>query len=141
MLSKHDHDKALENYARRAARNKAIEAHLAQPHRWRDGKGLVHELRAHVAYNLTVQSGQDHLFWTPACGKQRQSNRECSPDAPVTCILCATAPKTEFRCVCGHYAFEHTSGEVCDGCEASEWPGFHHPYTPDYRNPVVNEND
>lgn len=115
-----------------------VYAAIQEPRRWRDGKGVVHELRGRVAYNVSMTST---VVWTPACGYRYSSSRQCSPGTTVTCLACTSAAPTTYRCLhCAHREFEHEGGD-CTGCEnlrhINRPAVSQHAFVPNYTNPVA----
>ena len=86
--------------------------------RWQDGKGVVHELRGRVAYNVSVTST---IVWAPACGYRHASARRSDSTLPISCIKCLAEPPTSYLCA---LCWKHP-------CVPKT-----HNYMPDYRYPL-----
>lgn len=69
------------------ARAKASAKILAMRRRWRDGHGVMHELRPIVAIALNGNF-EPQVRWRVLCGYKRRSDVEHDPDAAVTCLAC-----------------------------------------------------
>lgn len=72
-----------------------------QHFRWQDGKGVMHELRGRVAFNVSVSTT---IAWAPACGHPYASTRRAESAAPITCLKCLAAAPPVYMCsLCWKY--------------------------------------
>lgn len=77
--------------------------------RWRDGKGVVHDLEAHKMGGLA--SG---VSWVSVCGKHEPSPRRfIDDDTPVTCLQCLAEARAVHDEDCVLYCPNHGAGRKC----------------------------
>lgn len=77
-------------------RGEVLAAHtqaMLERRRWRDGLGVMHELRPIEAVALTEDFTPRIYDWRVTCGRRRRSTVEHDPTAPLTCLTCLCAPE------------------------------------------------
>lgn len=122
--------------ARYAEHHAALRDEVTKDKRWRDGRGVTHQLRGIVAYNVSVSSS---VVWKPACGYRYNSRVTLAPDWPVTCLACLAATPQAYMCRrCGHPAPEHDDTTCCT-CTEQALPVPCAGFDPDYRYPYEPE--
>lgn len=121
---------------RLAEHHAALREEITKVKRWKDGRGVIHELRGHVAYNVVVTSS---VVWKPACGYRYTSRVTLVQDWPVTCLACLTMAQQAYMCRrCGHAEPEHDD-KMCFDCVEQTLPAPCTGFDPDYRYPYEPE--
>lgn len=114
----------------------ALREECTKEKRWKDGRGIIHELRPRVEYNVAVTST---VVWRPTCG-YRYTSRVTHPQYKhITCFACLHASPQAYMCrVCGHAEPEHDN-VMCHDCAGQDLPVPCTGFIPDYRYPYEPE--